>query len=448
LSRAVRAPLRWRHSIKLRLLALFVVLALALSYVVVRGAQSAFAMGWREAGRPLLSDYIDRLAAEVAPAGTPDLARAQALTARLPIITLAIDGPAVRWRSHAADGPPAHALGGPGAPSADGDDAHAWRQLVQRTTRDGHRLRFGLDEAVLERRPRMLGAVLGTVLLLMVLAYLVVRRLLRPLDAIQAGVRRFGQADFSQPIALSPGRQHDELGEVTQTVNAMGRDIERMLQAQRALLLAMSHELRSPLTRARLNTELLPETPEVAPLREALLRDLGAMAQLIGDLLESERLSVQGGGLRREPTDPVALAREVLAELVRARPEAAEVELTVERSVPEVALDRTRLRLLLRNLLDNALRHHNPAAGPVQLRLSLSVGRLRLVVRDHGPGVPDDVVDRLGQPFYRPDSARTRHAGGVGLGLNLCRLVAQAHGGTLSIRNAQPGLEVTVALPA
>jgi signal transduction histidine kinase len=70
------------------------------------------------------------------------------------------------------------------------------------------------------------------------------------------------------------------------------------------------------------------------------------------------------------------------------------------------------------------------------------------VVRDHGPGVPDDVVDRLGQPFYRPDSARTRHAGGVGLGLNLCRLVAQAHGGTLSIRNAQPGLEVTVALPA
>jgi signal transduction histidine kinase len=294
----------------------------------------------------------------------------------------------------------------------------------------------------------MLGAVLGTVLLLMVLAYLVVRRLLRPLDAIQAGMRRFGQADFSQPIALSPGRQHDELGEVTQTVNAMGRDIERMLQAQRALLLAMSHELRSPLTRARLNTELLPETPEVAPLREALLRDLGAMAQLIGDLLESERLSVQGGGLRREPTDPVALAREVLAELVRARPEAAEVELTVERSVPEVALDRTRLRLLLRNLLDNALRHHNPAAGPVQLRLSLSVGRLRLVVRDHGPGVPDDVVDRLGQPFYRPDSARTRHAGGVGLGLNLCRLVAQAHGGTLSIRNAQPGLEVTVALPA
>jgi hypothetical protein len=194
LSRAVRAPLRWRHSIKLRLLALFVVLALALSYVVVRGAQSAFAMGWREAGRPLLSDYIDRLAAEVAPAGTPDLARAQALTARLPIITLAIDGRAVRWRSHAADGPPAHALGGPGAPSADGDDAHAWRQLVQRTTRDGHRLRFGLDEAVLERRPRMLGAVLGTVLLLMVLAYLVVRRLLRPLDAIQAGVRRFGAA--------------------------------------------------------------------------------------------------------------------------------------------------------------------------------------------------------------------------------------------------------------
>ena len=96
---------------------------------------------------------------------------------------------------------------------------------------------------------------------------------------------------------------------------------------------------------------------------------------------------------------------------------------------------------------DNALRHDASAAGPVQVVLALEGGRLRLTVRDHGPGVPEDVIPQRGQPFYRPDSARTRHAGGVGLGLNLCRLAAQAHGGTLRIRNAQPGLEVTVELP-
>jgi signal transduction histidine kinase len=105
------------------------------------------------------------------------------------------------------------------------------------------------------------------------------------------------------------------------------------------------------------------------------------------------------------------------------------------------------MRLLLRNLLDNALRHNASATGPVQLTLAVEGGRLRLTVRDHGPGVPEDVIPQRGQPFYRPDSARTRHAGGVGLGLNLCRLVAQAHGGMLRIRNAQPGLEVVVELP-
>jgi signal transduction histidine kinase len=227
----------------------------------------------------------------------------------------------------------------------------------------------------------------------------------------------------------------------------MGRDIDRMLQAQRSLLLAISHELRSPLTRARLNTELLPETDDTLPQRQALQRDLGEMGQLITDLLESERLSGPRAGLHREPTDLPALAREVLAELASARPEAADVVVRADGVLPAVALDRTRMRLLLRNLIDNALRHNASAAGPVQVALALEGGRLRLTVRDHGPGVPEDVIPQLGQPFYRPDSARTRHAGGVGLGLNLCRLVAQAHGGTLRIRNAQPGLEVVVELP-
>jgi signal transduction histidine kinase len=68
-------------------------------------------------------------------------------------------------------------------------------------------------------------------------------------------------------------------------------------------------------------------------------------------------------------------------------------------------------------------------------------------VRDHGPGVPEDQLPHLAEPFYRPDTARTRHAGGVGLGLYLCKLVAQAHGGSCAVRNAQPGLAVTVTLP-
>jgi signal transduction histidine kinase len=106
------------------------------------------------------------------------------------------------------------------------------------------------------------------------------------------------------------------------------------------------------------------------------------------------------------------------------------------------------MRLLLRNLLDNALRHGGSALQPPELRLSVAAGEVVMVVRDHGQGVPDEQLDRLSEAFYRPDSARTRAAGGVGLGLYLCKLVAQAHGGRFEVRNGGPGLVVTATLPA
>jgi signal transduction histidine kinase len=230
----------------------------------------------------------------------------------------------------------------------------------------------------------------------------------------------------------------------------MGGDIRQMLDAKRALLLAISHELRSPLTRARLNTELLPETLEVQPARDALLRDLGLMRDLITDLLESERLASPHAALHREPVDLAALVGEVVAGLDGA----PAVQQTFAASLPAPLLDRTRIRLLLRNLLDNALRHSLDAPKPPEIAVQIEPSEpgsgngptIRISVRDHGRGVPDDQLPHLAQPFYRPDAARERATGGVGLGLYLCKLVAQAHGGTFTVRNAQPGLEVSVTL--
>ena len=113
-------------------------------------------------------------------------------------------------------------------------------------------------------------------------------------------------------------------------------------------------------------------------------------------------------------------------------------------------------RLLLRNLLDNALRYNQGQPQPLMLTLQVEPAAtadaagpgLRLTLRDHGPGVPEAQLAQLAQPFFRPDAARSRSDGGVGLGLYLCRLVAEAHGGRLHLRNAAPGLEVTVILPA
>jgi len=172
------------------------------------------------------------------------------------------------------------------------------------------------------------------------------------------------------------------------------------------------------------------------------------MASLVTDLLESERLASPHAALHREPVDLASLAREVLAELLPRHPAAAAVAIDAPAALPTPALDRARIRLLLRNLLDNALRHGADAAQPPELHLRPDGAGLRITVRDHGPGVPADQLPHLAEPFYRPDAARTRATGGVGLGLYLCKLVAQAHGGTFTLRNALPGLEAVVTLPA
>jgi signal transduction histidine kinase len=164
---------------------------------------------------------------------------------------------------------------------------------LQRQTSDGHRVELGVDTEALERRPRLVGFTLTALL-----AWLYVRWQLKPLDPIGEGARRFGADDFSQPIPDHSCKARNELGELATTINTMGRDIHQMLEAKRALLLAISHELRSPLTRARLHTELLPDDDaQEAPQREALLRDLQEMAHLIGDLLECDRLSGQHAAL-------------------------------------------------------------------------------------------------------------------------------------------------------
>ncbi|MGE0098455.1 MAG: ATP-binding protein [Hydrogenophaga sp.] len=441
-----------RRSLRLRLVLVFLLLALGMAFTFISGAQKAFSVGWREAARPLLMDYVDRLAAEVSVDGAPSVERAQALTQRLPL-TLVIQGPRVNWRSHPEQIRPHWKRDRPS--SADGDgpgwgDDQDWDRLLLRTTADGHRIEFGLNDAVFERRPKLIGFTLSVLLLLTLLAYLYVRRLLRPLDDIRQGAQRFGAGEFGEPIPVRRPQRPDELGQLATTINTMGQDIQQMLEAQRALLLAISHELRSPLTRARLNTELLPETEETAAQREALLRDLAEMARLISDLLESERLAGRHKALHREPTDAVALAREVIEELALTQSAARTIQLLASPGLPTLPLDRIRVRLLLRNLLDNAVRHNAGATQPVELHIRPEPTQghgVQIEVRDHGPGVPEEQLQHLAQPFFRPDTARTRSTGGVGLGLYLCRLVAQAHGGTFAVRNAQPGLAVTVTLP-
>ncbi len=418
---------RLKRSLGMRLVLLFLLLALATTATFLAGMQRALSGGWSGVVRPLVADYVDRLVAEMG--SPPDVARAQGLVQRLPL-SVRIEGPAVQFDSH-----PQRRAWHRG-PERDADDEGRW--LLQRQTADGHRITFGLGDRGWVNRPRTIGwFTLAMLLLLTAAAYGYVRHLFRPLDDIRSGAQRFGQGQFDTPI---PVRRGDELGDLAEQVNTMADDIRAMLEAQRGLLLAVSHELRSPLTRARLNAELVAPSDE----RDALLRDLGTMRDLINDLLESERLAAGHAALQRERCDLNALVRALVAEQFPA----ATLRLELAPQLPTAELDPVRLRLALRNLIDNALRHGAATDTPPCVRTVLDGGRLELSVRDFGPGVDDAHLAHLSEAFYRADAARQRSTGGVGLGLYLCRLVAQAHDGTLRIRNAQPGLELTLSLPA
>jgi signal transduction histidine kinase len=429
----LRRHRRWthavRHSIQGRLVALFLLLALATSAVFLYGMQRVLQGGWQGYAKPIVADYLDRLAAELG--SPPDPARALALTERLPL-SVRIEGPSVQFDSHPrrrrviVQDDEVHDYG-----------AEGWG-LVRRSA-DGHRITFGLAGPAPGVRPRVFGWVtLALLLALTALAFFTVRRLLAPLEEIGRAVESFGEGRFDRPIAV---QRDDELGALATRINAMAASLSDKLEAKRALLLAISHELRSPLTRARINADLVADGPE----REALLRDLGEMRDLITSLLESERLAQGHAALQPEPTDLAALVRD----LCQTQFADAPLVLQLEDIGGVQSVDPTRLRLLLRNLVGNALRHQPDGAAPIEVFMRRETdGRLALGVRDHGPGVPAEQLPKLAQAFYRPDSARSRSTGGVGLGLYLCRLVAQAHGGELRIRRAEPGLEVAMRWPA
>lgn len=428
-----RARSALRRSLRLRLILVFWLLALGMAAIFIVGTQRALGQGWRLAVAPLLGDYVDRLAAEVG--SPPDVLRAKALAERLPI-SVRIDGPQVRWSS----APDAGGRGG----SDDADEA-AWSRaqgtrLLERRTADGHIVSFGLGATPWRGQPRLIGGITLLGLLVMTaVAYGYVRRLLRPLDDIREGVRRFGGGGFDEPIAV---RHNDELGDLARQINAMAHELHQMLEGKRALLLAISHELRSPLTRARLNAELLPEQGDASVTRDALLRDLAEMRDLITDLLEGERLSVGHGALHREQVSVKVLIDELLA----SRADFAAVRAEIAAGLPPMSLDPARVRLALRNLLDNAIRHGGPGVAAPTLSVAVGTAGVAITVRDFGPGVDADQLPRLAQAFYRPDSARQRSTGGVGLGLYLCRLVAEAHGGRLELRPAEPGIAATLHL--
>ena len=268
-----------------------------------------------------------------------------------------------------------------------------------------------------------------------VAAWPLVRSLTGRLERLRNGVESWGAAARLPRVAVE-GK--DEIAALAGGFNRAAERIEALIEAHRSLLANASHELRSPLARLRMAAERQAENPSAA-LRDEIVRNLAEMDELVEEILLASRLERLDGPEMTAPVDLLGLAAEeaALADL----PEEA---ISVTGACRPVSGDARLLRRMIRNLILNATRH---GAAPIAIRIAEDGENAIIRIRDHGPGLPEGVTERIFEPFYRPGTA-SEAAGGWGLGLALVRQIAQMHGGRVTVTpDAGPGAEFTVRLP-
>lgn len=299
-----------------------------------------------------------------------------------------------------------------------------------------------IADAAVQRSPYPI--IVGVGLALVLLAYLAVRWLFRPVNAIRYGAARIGEGRFDERITAV---RQDQLGDLANDINSMAGEVQSMLDAKRQLLLGISHELRSPLSRMRLAIELLDDLESGKTDTDGMRQDIDEMEKIIAALLEAERLNSRHATLHLESCDIEHLIDDLLDDYFSR--ERQRIEVSIGNAERPVRIDPNRVILLLKNLLANALRYSSESADPVELSVEVQASQLLIRVQDYGPGIPHDQQEFIGEPFFRGDPSRTRHTGGSGLGLYLATLIARAHGGSLQLDTSyRDGAAFEVRLPA
>jgi signal transduction histidine kinase len=439
------------NSLSARLLGVFLITALlygsgaylAVSFVLDRD-------DLRLTVGPHVSFYIDLVLQEVG--DPPNIERAQAIVERIPA-DLKITGPDVDWASD-PNFPSDEALasGAVELGGGDGVDERIWGEALTNAdyfNHEGHRyvrLVQG-DYRVTLVSPKVAKQVdnvdtrpllVAFALVLLAGCYFAVQRQVRPIQWIRKGAARVGAGDLGFRIN---SRRKDDLGDLARDIDRMADDVTQMLEAKRQMLLAISHELRSPLTRTKVALEFV----EDEKIREDIAGDIGEMEQLIADLLETERLNTKHRALNLTSVDPTKLVHQTIDEYLSA--DAGRIQLEMAAGAAHCQWDEARVKLALKNLIENAL-CHSPDDRMVDVRVSAAGSDLRFAVQDYGCGIADADLAHVTEPFYRADPSRQRDTGGFGLGLYLARLVAEAHGGDLLLASqVGEGTTVTLVLP-
>ncbi|MEM7563108.1 MAG: ATP-binding protein [Pseudomonadota bacterium] len=425
---------KW-DSLIFRLLFYFVVSLVVIAIIIATSFAHRIKPHFRNEILPNVEQYIEYIIRDIGV--PPDLQVARQLSSKLPF-ELRIEGRSVNWSSSrklsAIQGyrmrraPPPY------------QDVFYGHKRYRRThmslllvEKQGYRYLFAVDNNFRhgsEERHWYLFLVLGGILIGL---YILIRRLFQPVEEISRHMERLGAGELDHTLEL---RGRGEIARLSGGINRMSAQIKSMLDSKSGLLLAISHELRSPLTRMKVNLELIEDCHE----KQQLIADVKEMETLVSAILESERLNQKHAPLNRVSCDISDLILEVIEE--------HDYHDNIEFDPIHIILDIDilRVKLLLKNLLDNACRYADEK--PVTIKLQNNANALLLRVEDQGTGIEKSELSRLTEAFYRPDFSRQRNTGGYGLGLYLCRLIIEAHGGSILIESeVSSGTCVTIEFP-
>ncbi len=269
-------------------------------------------------------------------------------------------------------------------------------------------------------------------------SYLVVRWLFRPLSWLNAGVQEIASGNLTYQV---PVRSADELGRLTESFNVMASRVSDIVKAREQLLVDVSHELRSPLTRMKVELEFVTDKT----IRSQLQQEVRELETMVTELLEAERLASNHGGVQLSEVDLVMVVRELI-ETYHGRQPHIHVLSTPETLV--LRLDVERVKIALRNVIENALKYSPPTGLHVEVRVQRTETAALVSVHDYGPGIPAADQPRVFEPFYRVDKSRGRMTGGYGLGLSLVKKIMTAHGGEILLSStAGEGSTFTLQFP-
>jgi two-component system sensor histidine kinase CpxA len=280
---------------------------------------------------------------------------------------------------------------------------------------------------------------------------LLTRYITGPILGLREMSQKLAAGNLSTRTASGPLQRKDEIGDLVRDFNAMASRIEELISRQRQLISDVSHELRSPLARLNVALDLGRERKGNDPAFEQMEEDLRILDDLIGRLLTIAKLDMSAPEVPMVDLD----LTDILSQVARnAEFESKEPKGAIQLISTGSCMVRGNAELLhsaIENVIRNAIRYTDSGTSvevSTEPQSSSSGTKIRLVVRDYGPGVPESELKNIFQPFYRITGARDRQSGGAGLGLAIAERVVRIHGGMICAENAAPrGLRIEITLP-